>query len=56
MGHFFLALIYAESDPDRARKELAVVAELNPLEPRIERSASGSNKPSAERAGLTNPD
>ena len=35
-GHFFLALLYAKDDPDRARAELAVVAELNPLEPRID--------------------
>lgn len=35
-GHFFLALLYAKSDPDQARTELAVVAELNPLEPRID--------------------
>jgi tetratricopeptide (TPR) repeat protein len=34
-GHFFLALLYAESDPDRARRELAVVRELNPLDARI---------------------
>ena len=36
VGHFFLALMYAKSDPERARTELAAVAELNPLEPRIE--------------------
>lgn len=35
-GHFFLALLYAKDDPDQARTELAVVAELNPLEPRID--------------------
>jgi tetratricopeptide (TPR) repeat protein len=36
VGHFFLALIYAKSDPAQARTELAVVAELNPLEQRID--------------------
>ncbi len=36
VGHFFLALIFARDDPARARDELAVVAELNPLEHRIE--------------------
>lgn len=35
-GHFFLALLYAKDDPDQARTELAVVTELNPLEPRID--------------------
>jgi hypothetical protein len=35
-GHFFLALLYSKTDPDKARTELAVVAELNPLEPRID--------------------
>jgi tetratricopeptide (TPR) repeat protein len=35
VGHFFLALVYADSDPAQARSELAVVAELNPLETRI---------------------
>lgn len=36
-GHLLLALIYAETDPEAARISLAVVAELNPLDPRIER-------------------
>ncbi|HYH62892.1 MAG TPA: O-antigen ligase family protein [Solirubrobacterales bacterium] len=36
VGHFFLALILAKKDPEQARTELAVVAELNPLEQRIE--------------------
>lgn len=35
-GHFFLALLYSKEDPDQARTELAVLAELNPLEPRID--------------------
>ncbi len=36
VGHFFLALIYSKLDPAQARTELAVVTELNPLDPRIE--------------------
>ena len=36
VGHFFLALILASEDPEKARSELAVVTELNPLEARIE--------------------
>jgi tetratricopeptide (TPR) repeat protein len=36
VGHFFLALLYAREDPAQARSSLAVVEELNPLEPRIE--------------------
>ncbi len=36
VGHFFLALLYSKTDPDKARTELAVVEELNPLEPRID--------------------
>ncbi len=35
-GHFFLALLYSKSDPEAARSSLAVVAELNPLEPRLD--------------------
>ena len=46
-GHFFLALLYAKDDPDRARAELAVVAELNPLEPRIDKVRAQIDK--AER-------
>lgn len=34
-GHFFLAEILAETNPDLARTELAVVLELNPLAPGV---------------------
>jgi tetratricopeptide (TPR) repeat protein len=32
-ARFFLALLYAETDPDLARRQLAVATELNPLAP-----------------------
>jgi len=35
-GHYFLAKIYARTDPDQARVELAAVEEMNPFEPQIE--------------------
>jgi tetratricopeptide (TPR) repeat protein len=34
--HYFLALLYKEEDPARARSELGIAAELNPLSLRIE--------------------
>ena len=35
-GHYFLAKLFARTDPDQARAELAAVEELNPLEPKID--------------------
>ena len=56
MGHFFLALMYAKSDPERARTELAAVAELNPLEPRIEEIREQIDRAERRARGSANAD
>ncbi len=48
-GHFFLAKIYAKTDPDLARAELAAVEELNPLEPKIDAIRRQIESAEAER-------
>ena len=56
VGHFFLALVYAKSDAEKARRELAVVAELNPLEPRIEEIQEQIDRAERQASGSANPD
>lgn len=50
-GHVFLALLYAETDPELARSELTLASELNPLTPRIDQIRARIEK--AERRGAS---
>jgi tetratricopeptide (TPR) repeat protein len=50
-GHFFLALLLSRDDPDEAKAALAVVEELNPLEPRIDEIRARIEKAESARPG-----